>query len=698
MFRILDDQCKNPFVKVDAEIDQKTLQVATTTYASHAHFSSLKSSKTTSPGIASFTIRHYAGEVSYEVGKLGETNKDSLKSDLVSLIKTSKLNMISTVLYNNVVVDDKQGSVTSATRIRSQCQSLVDTLMLCAPHYVRCVKSNDNKQALTIDVQRVKHQIKYLGLQENIRVRRAGFAYRCEYNRFLDRFYFLSSQTYPDWKGSDADGCRAIINSIKSSIPSIVNGEIQFGKSIIFIRRPETFNAISKLRKIKINDIPIPIQRAWRRYLLKVEVNKLPVIMSELFSSNRKARNRTSIFRDYSSSYLDSLGHERAEIVKKGIFRIVDYYNKSESVKFIDQESVEIIKSNLSPFFKKESRILVLTTAAIYIMEILTDDQRKKIHATKNIPEVILRRRIGLKQSNNNNNNNEEIKISEGILENIQVSTLADGCLCIKMKPVTKIIDPHENLTILHPNWPKKEEISVCQITKEPFSMISDRKFRCKVSGQVVRQSVCDTMQYNPDYGYYEPKRVVDGLYGVMSQDQVEDILIASVKKTEFLGLLLCEWENIYKTKNIIEYVASNTFNLRSGPEILISKIVASEICLQADSNIIDDTALLCSFNNLEERNKLLIRVCEGISDSIVEKRKKRQMEKAALAVIDRKKKDQERQIRNKQREADAEKNRLLRNKEKQAANAVRRAEIAKVRMCTYIYYIYTYIVRVNLC
>lgn len=34
---------------------------------------------------------------------------------------------------------------------------------------------------------RVKHQVEYLGLKENIRVRRAGFAYRRQFSKFLQR-------------------------------------------------------------------------------------------------------------------------------------------------------------------------------------------------------------------------------------------------------------------------------------------------------------------------------------------------------------------------------------------------------------------------------------------------------------------------------------------------------------------------------
>ena len=106
----------------------------------------------------------------------------------------------------------------------------------------------------------------------------------------MDRFYLLSPETYPDWRGTDEEGCRAIIKAVSSSVPSIKGGEVQFGKSVIFIRTPETYFAIAKLREQRIASIPVPIQRAWRKHVNRKEVNRLPAIMAELYSVNNKAR------------------------------------------------------------------------------------------------------------------------------------------------------------------------------------------------------------------------------------------------------------------------------------------------------------------------------------------------------------------------------------------------------------------------
>lgn len=66
-------------------------------------------------------------------------------------------------------------------------QDLVKTLISKEPHYVRCIKPNEVKSASGFDYERVKHQVSYLGLIENVRVRRAGFAHRQRYDKFLKR-------------------------------------------------------------------------------------------------------------------------------------------------------------------------------------------------------------------------------------------------------------------------------------------------------------------------------------------------------------------------------------------------------------------------------------------------------------------------------------------------------------------------------
>lgn len=47
----------------------------------------------------------------------------------------------------------------------------------------------------------IYHQVKYLGLMENLRVRRAGFCYRRPFAVFLGRYKSLCPKTWPTWRG-----------------------------------------------------------------------------------------------------------------------------------------------------------------------------------------------------------------------------------------------------------------------------------------------------------------------------------------------------------------------------------------------------------------------------------------------------------------------------------------------------------------
>lgn len=55
------------------------------------------------------------------------------------------------------------------------------------------------------------HQVKYLGLMENLRVRRAGFAYRRPYEQFLQRYKSLCPQTWPNYHGPAKEGVQILV-------------------------------------------------------------------------------------------------------------------------------------------------------------------------------------------------------------------------------------------------------------------------------------------------------------------------------------------------------------------------------------------------------------------------------------------------------------------------------------------------------
>jgi myosin-1 len=102
--------------------------------------------------------------------------------------------------------------------------------MKCTPHYVRCIKPNENKRALEFDEHRVKHQVRYLGLKENVRVRRAGFAYRRPFDKFLWRYAILTTETWPRCEVNVRQGCEVICREM-----NLAQDQYQLGRTKVFM-------------------------------------------------------------------------------------------------------------------------------------------------------------------------------------------------------------------------------------------------------------------------------------------------------------------------------------------------------------------------------------------------------------------------------------------------------------------------------
>ena len=76
-----------------------------------------------------------------------------------------------------------------------------------------------------------------LSLMENVRVRRAGYAFRQLYEIFLKRYKMLCPATWPNWRGQPKDGVREILNHLKLTKDK---EEFAYGRTKIFIRNPRT--------------------------------------------------------------------------------------------------------------------------------------------------------------------------------------------------------------------------------------------------------------------------------------------------------------------------------------------------------------------------------------------------------------------------------------------------------------------------
>jgi len=252
---LLDECC------LIAESTDKTfLEKMNHNFKTHAHYQSYATTNDRKIGETHFRLKHYAGDVTYDVTGVLEKNKDTLFVDLITTMQSSK-DILIQELFPPVDLNSKKRPITAGTQFKNALQTLMDKLLACQPHYIRCVKSNDEKRSGVLDEQRVRHQVRYLGLLENVRVRRAGFAYRQTFDRFLWRYKMLSKNTWPRWKKSTKEGTQEILNCL-----SIGPEEYRMGKTKVFIRNPTTLFKLEELREQEMPRIVTLMQAAWRGY------------------------------------------------------------------------------------------------------------------------------------------------------------------------------------------------------------------------------------------------------------------------------------------------------------------------------------------------------------------------------------------------------------------------------------------------
>jgi myosin-1 len=147
LFLILDDTCKSTHAE-SAGADDKFVQKAAEFHGTHPHFTA---------GGAGFTILHYAGPVVYDKRGFTAANKDALIYDLLAVLKGSR-NKFLHALYPEPL-DRESKPATLGHTMKTQAAALVTSLMACEPHYVRCLKPNDEKKASVFDDARLVHQV-----------------------------------------------------------------------------------------------------------------------------------------------------------------------------------------------------------------------------------------------------------------------------------------------------------------------------------------------------------------------------------------------------------------------------------------------------------------------------------------------------------------------------------------------------------
>uniref|UniRef100_B0I1T2-4 Isoform 4 of Unconventional myosin-Ig n=1 Tax=Homo sapiens TaxID=9606 RepID=B0I1T2-4 len=192
---VLDEACSS----AGTITDRIFLQTLDMHHRHHLHYTSRQlcpTDKTMEFG-RDFRIKHYAGDVTYSVEGFIDKNRDFLFQDFKRLLYNSTDPTLRAMWPDGQqdITEVTKRPLTAGTLFKNSMVALVENLASKEPFYVRCIKPNEDKVAGKLDENHCRHQVAYLGLLENVRVRRAGFASRQPYSRFLLRYWHLTPIT-----------------------------------------------------------------------------------------------------------------------------------------------------------------------------------------------------------------------------------------------------------------------------------------------------------------------------------------------------------------------------------------------------------------------------------------------------------------------------------------------------------------------
>uniref|UniRef100_A0A674IQ25 Myosin IE n=1 Tax=Terrapene triunguis TaxID=2587831 RepID=A0A674IQ25_9SAUR len=327
-------------------------------------------------------------QVSYDVEGFCERNRDVLFTDLIELMQSSELLFIRDRFPENINAEKKGRPTTAGSKIKKQANDLVSTLTKCTPHYIRCIKPNETKRPRDWEESRVKHQVEYLGLRENIRVRRAGYAYRRLFQKFLQRYAILTPETWPAWRGDEKQGVVHLLRSVNMD-----PDQYQLGQSKVFIKAPESLFLLEEMRERRYDGYARVIQKAWRKHVAVRKYIRMREEASNILL-NKKERRRNSLNRNFVGDYI---GLESRPELRR-------FVGRRDRVDFADT----VIKYDRR--FKTVKRDLILTPRFLYLI----GREKVKQGPEKGTIKEVLKRQVELER-----------------IQSVSLSTLQDDFLIV---------------------------------------------------------------------------------------------------------------------------------------------------------------------------------------------------------------------------------------------------------------------------
>ncbi|XP_010135495.1 PREDICTED: myosin-IIIa, partial [Buceros rhinoceros silvestris] len=346
-----------------------------------------------------FGIYHYAGKVLYNASGFLAKNRDTLPADIVLLLRSSENNLTRQLVTHPLTKTGNLAHTKSKTTIsyqmwtpqksishtkneagdtghhprettsmktqtvasyfRYSLMDLLSKMVVGQPHFVRCIKPNNDRQANKFDKEKVLVQLRYTGILETARIRRQGYSHRILFANFIKRYYLICYKSNDDPPVSP-ETCAAILE--KARLDNWV-----LGKTKVFLKYYHV-EQLNLMRKETV-DMIILIQACVRGWLCSRRYKKIKE------QREQSAIKIQSVARGY---LLRKKRKELTETRSKAAITIQSHYRGYKERKIFKRRSQAGVKSTL-PKTEEEAVVIVQSHYRGYSVRKKIKEQHKKI-------------------------------------------------------------------------------------------------------------------------------------------------------------------------------------------------------------------------------------------------------------------------------------------------------------------------------
>uniref|UniRef100_A0A8C1K572 non-specific serine/threonine protein kinase n=1 Tax=Cyprinus carpio TaxID=7962 RepID=A0A8C1K572_CYPCA len=284
-----------------------------------------------------FGIHHYAGKVIYNASGFLAKNRDALPADIVLLLRSSENELIrklvthpltktgnlahtkgkaassarmgtqqsqSTINFDKVrCFAESTGDTTHhprettnmktqtvASYFRYSLMDLLSKMVAGQPHFVRCIKPNNDRQAHKFDREKVLIQLRYTGILETAKIRRQGYSHRILFNNFIERYSILAFRANEE-PPMNPETCAVILEKVK-----LENWVL--GKTKVFLKyyHAEQLNLMVRQTTDRIVLVQAYVRGwlAFRRYRLMLDKREQSAVVLQSAYRGHKVRKRVA--------------------------------------------------------------------------------------------------------------------------------------------------------------------------------------------------------------------------------------------------------------------------------------------------------------------------------------------------------------------------------------------------------------------